>query len=65
MDLHTRSYYIIFVMITILKTTFLNSIGPEYILIFIMDALSSLYCGAVYINILKAILTALLKCKDN
>jgi hypothetical protein len=48
-----------FVMITILKTMFLNSVGSEYILIIIIDTLSNLYCGVVYINILKAILTAL------
>ena len=59
LNLHTRSYYIMFVMITILKTMFLNSVGSEYILIIIIDTLSNLYCGVVYINILKAILTAL------
>ena len=37
----------------------------EYILMFIMGALNSLYCGVVYIDALKAILTALWKCKDN
>jgi len=32
---------------------------------FIIGALYSLYCGGVYIDILKAILTELYKCKNN
>jgi len=45
------------VLMTTSKTTFLKVIGSEYILMFIIGALFSLYCGGVYIDILKAILT--------
>jgi hypothetical protein len=47
------------------KQRFLNVIGSEYILMFIIGALNSLYYGVVYIDALKAILTALWKCKHN
>jgi len=38
---------------------FMNVIGSEYILMSIILALISLYCGGVYIDVLKAILTEL------
>jgi hypothetical protein len=43
-----------------IKNDFLkNIIGSEYILIFVIVALNSLYCGGVCFDVLKTILTAL------
>lgn len=59
LTVHIVFYSIIFVIMTTLKTTFLNVIGSECILMFIIGALYSLYYGGVYIGVLKAILTEL------
>jgi len=65
LTLHIFFCSIIFVIVTTLKTTFLNVIGSECFLMFIIGALNSLYCGGVFIDVLKTILTALMKGKDS